>query len=147
MKKFAGDIIILHMCTKITIIWRMFPQIWSATDIIFGHYGPFFSLFALLGGYGPRKSKFWKKEKKILQDIIILQLFTINDSDMTYGFLDMECNRQIFLSFWTVFHSFTSTTQKITFWKTEKKPWRYHHFTKVYQNSWSYIILFLRYDA
>ena len=26
-----------------------------------------------------------------------------------------------------------------------KKAWRYHHFTQVYQKSWSYAILFLRY--
>ena len=37
--------------------------------------------------------------------------------------------------------------KKIKFQKTEKKPWRYHHFTQVYQNSWSYAILFLRYGA
>ena len=33
--------------------------------------------------------------KKILEDTI-LQMFTINDSHMTYGFSDMECNRQYF---------------------------------------------------
>ena len=64
----------------------------------------------------------FEKKKKILEDIIILQLFTINDSHMTYGFSDMECNRQNFLSFWTVFCSFTPTTQKIKFWKSEKNP-------------------------
>ena len=45
---------------KITIIWCMVPEIWSATDKTFCHYGPF---FALLPPYGPRKSKFWKNEK------------------------------------------------------------------------------------
>ena len=42
------------------------PEIWSATDRIFGHSGPF---FALLPPCGPRKSKFskkWKKQLKIL---------------------------------------------------------------------------------
>ena len=43
-----------------TIIWCMVPEIWSVTDRIFCHYGPF---FALLPPYGPRKSKFWKNEK------------------------------------------------------------------------------------
>ena len=31
--------------------------------------------------------------------------------------------------------------------KNEKNPWRYHHFTIMYQKSWSYAILFLRYGA
>ena len=49
-----------------TIIWCMVPEIWSMTDIIFCHSGPFFALLPL---YGPRKSKFskkWKKHLKIL---------------------------------------------------------------------------------
>ena len=35
-----------------------------------------------------------EKMKKILEDIIILQMFTINDNHMIYDFSDMECNRQ-----------------------------------------------------
>ena len=31
------------------------------------------------------------------------------------------------------------------FFEKWKKAWRYHHFTQVYQKSWSYAILFLRY--
>ena len=33
------------------------------------------------------------------------------------------------------------------FLKNEKNAWRYHYFTQVYQKSWSYAILFLRYGA
>ena len=35
------------MCTindNMTIIWCMVPEIWSTTDIIFCHFGPFFAL-------------------------------------------------------------------------------------------------------
>ena len=39
--------------------WCMVPDIWSATDRIFCHFG---SIFVLLPPYGPRKSKFWKHE-------------------------------------------------------------------------------------
>ena len=46
---------------KITIIWCMVPEIWSVVDKSFCHYRPFFALFS---PYGPRKSKFWKNEKK-----------------------------------------------------------------------------------
>ena len=52
---------LFYKCTpQMTIIWCMVPEIWSMTDIIFCHSGPF---FALLPPYGPRKSKFWKNEK------------------------------------------------------------------------------------
>ena len=53
-----------------------------------------------------QKVKIFGKMKKTLEDIIILQMFTTNDSHIIYGFLDMECNRQNFLSFWTVFYPF-----------------------------------------
>ena len=46
-----------------TIIWYMVPEIWSATDRIFCHSGPSFALLHPLP-YRPRKSKFWKNEKK-----------------------------------------------------------------------------------
>ena len=36
----------------------------------------------------------FQKMKKALEDIIILQMFTINDSHMIYGFSDIEWNRQ-----------------------------------------------------
>ena len=77
----------------------MVPEIWSETDKIFCHYGLF---FALLPPMDPENQNF-EKMKKIFEDIIILQMFTINDSHMIYSFSDMECNRQNFLSFWTIF--------------------------------------------
>ena len=61
----------------------------------------------------------FEKTKKTLEAFVILQMFTINDSHMIYGFSDMECNGQNFLSFWTVCCTFTPlTTRKI---KTLKK--------------------------
>ena len=46
---------------KIMITWRMLPEIWSATGIIFCHFGPF---FALLPHYWPQKLTFGKNVKK-----------------------------------------------------------------------------------
>ena len=46
--------------TKNTIKWCMLTQIWSATDIIFCHFRPF---FALLPHYWPQKLKFGKNVK------------------------------------------------------------------------------------
>ena len=60
----------------------MVPEIWSTTNIIFCHSGPFFTLKP---SYGPRKSKFKKNEKKKKTEDIILQMCTKNDNHMMYG--------------------------------------------------------------
>ena len=65
-----------------------------------------------------------------------------------YFLMKFKHDGQNFLSFWTVFCPFTPlTTWKIKILKNWKKVWRYHHFTQVYQKSWSYPILFLRYGV
>ena len=85
--------------------------------------------------------------KKTTGDIIILQMCTTNDNHMIYGSWDMECDRQNFLSFWTIFCPFTSlTTPSIKSLKKWKNAWKYH-FTKVYQKAWSYATMFLRYST
>ena len=59
----------------------------------------------------------------------------------------MECNRQIFLRFWTIVCPFALTTQRIKIWKNEKTAWRYYHFIHVYHKWQSYDVWFLRYGA
>ena len=49
------------------------------------------------------KIKILKKWKKNPGDVIILQMCTLNDSHMMYGYWDMEHDRQNFLLFWTIF--------------------------------------------
>ena len=67
----------------------------------------------------PKNQKF-EKLKKAPGDIIILLICTINDNQVMYGSWDMKYDRQIFLSFWTIFCPFTPlTTQNI---KIEKNP-------------------------
>ena len=123
-----------------TIIWCMVPEIWSATDRIFCHSGPF---FALLPPYGPRKSKFWKNEKNTWR---YYHFTNINDSHMMYGSSDMECTDRIFSFFKNVFCPFIPlSTQKSKFWKTEKIVWRYHHFTHLSHKWQSYDVWLLRY--
>ena len=91
--------------------------------------------------------------KKTPGDIIILHKCTINDNHMMYCSWDMKCDRQNFLSFWTVFLLFYPwTTRKIKIKKNEKKsPGGFthtlHHFTHVYQKWQSYDVWFLRYGA
>ena len=68
------------------------------------------------------KNKNFEKMKIKPGDIIILHMCTINDNHMMYGSWDIECNRQIFLWFWTIFCPFIPlTTWKIKFFKKMKK--------------------------
>ena len=59
----------------------MVPEIWSATDKIFCHFGPF---FALLPPNNPKNQNF-EKMKKPPGDIITLHMCTINDNHTMYG--------------------------------------------------------------
>ena len=40
MKKASGDVIIYTCVPKITILWCMLPEIWSATDTLLCQFGP-----------------------------------------------------------------------------------------------------------
>ena len=60
----------------------------------------------------------FEKMKKTPDDIIILQMCTINYSNKMYDSRDMEHDKYNVLSFWTVFCPFTPlTTQKIKIFK------------------------------
>ena len=73
---------------------------------------------------------------------------TINDNHIMYGSWDMEHEGHNFLSFWTIFCPFTPlTTRKIKILKNGKKPWRYYHFTHVYDKWQSNHLYFLRYGV
>ena len=82
----------------------MVPEIWSAIDIIFCHFGQF---FALLPYPKNLTNQNFGKMIKMPGDIIILHMRTINDNHMIYGSRDAECDGQDFLSFWTIFCPFT----------------------------------------
>ena len=86
------------------------------------------------------------KKWKTAWSIITLQMCTINDNHMMYGSWDMECNRQNFLSFWTIFCPFTPLwTQKIKILKKWKKHLKILSF---YKHKWqSYDVWFLRYGV
>ena len=72
----------------------MVSEIWSAMD----HCLPFYS------PNNPKNENF-EKLKKVPGDIFILQMFTINDNHILYGYWAMKRDGQNFLSFWTVFCS------------------------------------------
>ena len=130
MKKTPRDIIILYRYT-INDNHMMYGS-WD----IFCHFGP---LFALLSPYNNEKSKFWENEK-IPGDIIILHMRTKNDNHMMYGSWDIEHDGQkFFLSFWTIFCTFTPlTTQRVKILKKWKHHLEIYHFTQVYHKWQSY---------
>ena len=112
--------------------WRSY-DVWSLrckarqTEflVILGHFLPF-------DPPNNPKIQSFRKMKITPGDMIILHLCTKNDDHMMYG--DMECDRQNFPLFWTIFCPFTSLkTQKIKILKKWKK-------TPVHQKSWSYML-------
>ena len=106
------------------------------------------SFFVLL----PPPLTTWKikllKKWKNTWDIIILHMCTINEKHIMYGSWDMEHDGHNFLSFWTIFCPFTPlTTRKVKILKKGEKPWRYYHFTNVYDKLQSNDQWFLRYGV
>ena len=118
-----------------TIIRGTVPETRSETKIfaILGHFLPFYPSNI------PENHNL-KKWKKGSEDVIISYVYQKSQSYI-------ECDRHNFLSFWAIFCTFSPLTiQKIKILKKWKNPWRRHHFTQVYQKSWLYAILFLRYN-
>ena len=114
-KKIPKDIIISHM-------WSMTDRVFSC---ILDHFLPF---------YPPKnpENQNFEKMKKTLADII-LHMCTKNHDHMLYCSSDTAHDRcNCYFSFWANFLLFIPITaqKKIN----EKKSWRYHHFTHVYQN-------------
>ena len=96
------------------------------------------------------KSQNFERKKKTPGDITIVNKCTKNHDHMLYCSWDMANDGFNYFSFWaiSVFSPFTTITAwKIQIYKKWKKTWIYHHFTQLYQKSWSYAILFLRYGA
>ena len=99
-----------------------------------------------------QKNQNFEKMKKLPGDIINLHRCNINDNSMKYGSWDTDCDGQNFLSFWTIFCTFTplkthKITKKLKFCKNEKNSWRYYHFTQVYHEWQSYDVWFLKHEA
>ena len=95
------------------IIWYMFLEIWSATDMIFSHFGP------TSPPLSTNKTQNFEKMKKMPENIIISHKCSINNNHM-YDSWDMKHNQQNFLSFWAIFCPFTSLTAENTKMKKKK---------------------------
>ena len=92
----------------------------------------------------PLQNQHFSKIKKTPEDIIILQMCTINDSHMMYGSWNIGCNGQNFFVISDRFLPFyfpnNLTTRKIKILKNEKTAWRYYHFTQMYHTWQSYMM-------
>ena len=108
----------------------MAPEIWSVTDRIFLSFWTFFCPFT---PPTTQKINILKKWKKTPEDIIILNMCTINDNHMINGSWDIKRDRQNILSFWTVFCPLPCflplTNQKIKIlknWKKHLEIWSFY---------------------
>ena len=100
------------------IIWCMFFEKWSTTDIIFSHFGPFFTL--LPPPNNPENQNFEKIKINACKYHYLTQVYHKWQSYdvwfLRYG------AQQNFLLFWAIFCRFTSlTAQKINISKKWKK--------------------------
>ena len=119
-------------------VWFLRYEAWQTEFfVILDHFLPF---------YPPNnpKNQNFEKMKKTPGDIIILHKCTKNHDHMLYCFWHMAHNGcNCYYSFWAIFCPFTSwKARKIKITKKIflKTTWIYHHFTTVYQKSWSYIL-------
>ena len=78
----------------------------------------------------------------------ILHQCTQNLDDMTYSSWNIECARLklLILGHFLPFYP-PKNKKKTQFLKNEKKCWRYHHFTHVYQKPESHEVRFLRFGV
>ena len=148
--------IILHMRTENDIHMRY--SSWDMKwDIIFSHFRPF---FVLLPDYWPRKLKFGKRCRKHVEILsfytCVLLIKAIGMYDvwfLRYEVQQMErfchCGKLFALLSLPPPSPFLppNNPQNKNLRENEKNTLRYHHLTQLYQKSWSYAILFLRYRA
>ena len=92
LKKIAGDIIILHKCTKnydhmLYCSWDMACDRWNCNFSFWAIFLPFTPLTA-------QKIKILKKWKRHQGDIIILHTCNKNYDQMMYSSWDIVCNGQ-----------------------------------------------------
>ena len=91
IKKFVGDIIILHMCTKNHkhLMYSSWDTEWDRQNFM-----SFWTIFCPLSPLTTWKIQILKLKKT--PGDVILRICTISDSHIMYGSWDMECNRQNF---------------------------------------------------
>ena len=113
--KMPGDISLLHMCTI-----NEDHMIYASWNIRHDRQ-TFSSIWAILCLFTPltiQKIKILKKYREELSFYTCI----LNYNHMMYGSWAMECEGQTFLSFWTIFCSFTNNPKNENFEKMKKTP-------------------------
>ena len=154
-KKAPGDIIILHKYAK-----NHDHRLYCLSAILSNGVCRMSLLFFILNYFlpfhppnSPNNENIKKKnEKKTPRDIIILHYCAKTHDHRLYCSWDMVHGRCNYFPFWAIFCHFAPplpplNLKKWKYHKIEKSTWGYHHFTEVYQKSWSQALLFLRYGV
>ena len=127
------------------------PRLYCSWDMAHDgcNYFSFWTIFCSFTAEKIKISKKMKKKKKKTPGNIILHKCTKNHDHMLYYSWNMACDKcNCSFLLWAIFYPFTPLTAPKKKWKKmKKKAFRYHHLTKVYQKSWSYAILLLRYGG
>ena len=149
--KTPGDIVILRNVPRMTIIFCMVPEIWSAT---YQNFFSFWAICCLFTQLATPKYPNFEKIQKRSADINSFHQCNKNHDHMLYCFRDMTRDGLIIIFHFRLFSALLlppplkkSRKSKLKN-KTERKPpGVIIIFTQVHQKSWSYAILFLRYGA
>ena len=167
MKKFPGDIIILHMCTKnrnhmMYGSWDLeggrqnFLSLWTVlcscnmacNGFNYFHFGLFITLLLL---WQPSKSKFRKSKKKKKENLEISSFYNSVPKIMIicYPVPEIWCVMDVIIShFWLFFALLPPIAWKM---KTKKKIWKNNlkisSFYISVSKLWSHDVQFLRYGA
>ena len=129
---------------------------WQSYDVWFLRYGTWLTnVFVILNHLLPfyltnnQKIKILKKWKKAWRYYHFTYVYhKLQSYDVWFLRYGAQWIDGYFFSFWAIFCPFTPLTTQISkFWKILKNAVRYNQFTQVYQKSWSYAILFLRYGT
>ena len=116
-KKMPEDIIILQMYT--TNDNHMMDGSWDMEHDRQNFLSFWTNFCTLINTPSSLKNKKFEKMKITTEEVIILHMCTINDNYMMYGSWDIKCDRQNFLSFWTIFYP-PNNPEKQNFEKMKK---------------------------
>ena len=113
-QKIAGDIIILHKCTKNHnhMRYSSWDMEWDRQNFL-----SFWTIFFLYTPPNNQKNQNFKTIKKSSWHVITLHMCTKNRNQMMYASRDMEYGRHNFFPVWVIFFPLTPLlTPKIKTW-------------------------------
>ena len=152
MKQFAGEIIILHMCSKNHnhMVHGSWDTEWDRQNFL--TFWAIFCPFTTPPASPPndsKKSKFWSKIKSMSGDIILLSIHVCHKWT-SYDIWFLKCKVWLTEIFVILCHFLlVQPPDNLEYQnsKIEKSTWRYYHFTHLHHKWQSYDVWFLRYEV